>query len=85
MKLDERYLDLNYNGLHIQVKLEDEGVVLDVFKDDDNVATRSKFYEEFGLKIEEEWWIVVKAIYCSNTWIKIIKRCINVVCVRGYI
>tara|TARA_R100000664_G_C2683274_1_gene90365 strand:- start:435 stop:599 length:165 start_codon:yes stop_codon:yes gene_type:complete len=54
MKLDERYLDLNYNGLHIQVKLEDEGVVLDVFKDDDNVATRSKFYEEFGLKIEEE-------------------------------
>ena len=54
MSKNERYLDLNYNGLHIQVKLEDEGVVLDVFKDEDNVATKSKFYEDFGLKIEEE-------------------------------
>ena len=54
MKIDERYLDLDYNGLHIQVKLEDEGVVLDVFENGDNVATKSKFYEDFGLKIREE-------------------------------
>ena len=53
MKIDERYLDLDYNGLHIQVKLEDEGVVLDVFEDGDNVATKWKFYEDFGLKIGE--------------------------------
>ena len=54
MKIDSRYLDLNYNGLHIQVKLEDEGVVLDVFEDGDNIATKSKFYEDFGLELKEK-------------------------------
>ena len=53
MKIDERYLDLDYDGLHIQVKLDDEGVVLDVFKDGENVATKSKYYEDFGLIVKE--------------------------------
>lgn len=52
--MEERYLSLDVDGLHIQVKLEDEGVVLDVFKDDDVIATTYKFYNEFGLKIKEE-------------------------------
>ena len=53
--MSKRYLEIkNYKGLHIQVKLEDEGVVLDVFENGDNVATKSKFYEDFGLKIREE-------------------------------
>tara|TARA_R100000152_G_C6736315_1_gene160475 strand:+ start:376 stop:555 length:180 start_codon:yes stop_codon:yes gene_type:complete len=54
MKTDKRYLALDYNGLHIQVKLEDEGVVLDVFQNGENVSTTSKFYEDFGIeKIKE--------------------------------
>ena len=44
MKIDERYLDLDYNGLHILVKMEDEGIILDVFEDGDNVATNHKLY-----------------------------------------
>ena len=53
--MSKRYLEIkNYKGLYIQVKLEDEGVVLDVFENGDNVATKSKFYEDFGLKIRAE-------------------------------
>ena len=50
----KRYLSLDIDDLHIQVKLEDEGVVLDIFKDDEVIATTYKFYNEFGLKINEE-------------------------------
>ena len=53
MKIDERYLALDVNGLHIQVKLEDEGVVLDVFDDGEVIATTYKFYNEFGVSIAE--------------------------------
>ena len=52
-KIDERYLELNVNDLHIQVKLEDEGVVLDVFDNGEVIATTYKFYNEFGLTIKE--------------------------------
>ena len=52
--MEERYLSLDVDGLHIQVKLEDEGVVLDVFKDDDVIATTYKFYNEFGIKIKDD-------------------------------
>ena len=51
--MSNKYLDINYNGLYIQVKLDDEGVVLDVFKDENNVAKKSKFYEDFGVDIKE--------------------------------
>jgi len=50
----ERYLSLDIDDLHIQVKLEAEGVVLDIFKDDEVIATTYKFYNEFGLKINQE-------------------------------
>lgn len=58
MNIDERYLDLHiqtldYDGLHIQVKLDEEGVILDVFKDGENIVTKSKYYEDFGLIVKE--------------------------------
>lgn len=53
-KIDEKYLDLEYGGLHFQVKLDHEGVVLDIFKGEENVATTYKFYEDFGISIKEK-------------------------------
>lgn len=58
MNIDKRYLDLHiqtldYDGLHIQVKLDEEGVILDVFKDGENIVTKSKYYEDFGLIVKE--------------------------------
>ena len=47
--MEKQYLYLDYQGLNIQVKLDDEGVVLDVFKGEDNVATTYKVYEDFGI------------------------------------
>ena len=44
------YLDIPFTNFKIQVKLDDEGVVIDVFDDNgDVVATTYKFYEELGL------------------------------------
>tara|TARA_R110002020_G_scaffold31887_1_gene98813 strand:- start:207 stop:374 length:168 start_codon:yes stop_codon:yes gene_type:complete len=54
MKIDEKYLDLDYEGLHIQVKMETEGIVLDVFENGENVATTYKFYDDFNVEIKEE-------------------------------
>jgi len=54
MKLDNKYLDLNYEGLHIQVKMEEEGIILDVFENGENVATTSKFYDDFNVEIKEK-------------------------------
>ena len=46
-----KYSYLNCKGLEIQVKMEEEGVIIDVFEDDDCIATTCKTYEEFGLKV----------------------------------
>ena len=60
MKIDEKYLDLDYEGLHIQVKMETEGIVLDVFENGENVATTYKFYDDFNVEIKEEKWYTLK-------------------------
>ncbi len=49
--MENRYLELLYRSVLIQVKLEDDGVVLDVFNNKmENVATTSKLYEDFGIE-----------------------------------
>lgn len=52
--MDNKYLELVYNGLDISVKLDDEGVVLDVFEGDDVVATTYKTYDEFGVEVTDQ-------------------------------
>jgi len=54
-KMENRYLtiEMEINGQHIQVqvKLDDEGVVLDVFdENEEELETKAKTYEEFGIK-----------------------------------
>lgn len=44
------YIHLKYKDLDIQVKMEDEGIVIDVFKDEEVVATTWKLFTE----MEEE-------------------------------
>lgn len=47
----DKYLNLKYKGLDIQVKLDDEGVIIDVFDDNDEVvATTWKTYEDFNIE-----------------------------------
>ncbi len=49
--MKKKYITVKFDGLEIQAKLDDEGVILDVFKDDEVVATNWKTYNEFGVKI----------------------------------
>lgn len=58
--LSKRYLELQIDNYNIQVKLDDEGVVLDVFlvasdtdTDYEPIASTYKFYYEFGLEMTE--------------------------------
>lgn len=47
----KRYLNLQYGTLDIQVKLDEDGVVIDVFDETDEVvATTYKPYEDFDIK-----------------------------------
>ena len=50
--MDKQYINLSCKGLDFQVKLDDEGVVVDIFEGDENVATTYKFYDEFGLEVK---------------------------------
>ncbi len=51
--MDKRYLELKYNDVNIVVKLDDEGVIVDVWKDDQVVATTWKTYDEFSVAVED--------------------------------
>lgn len=54
-ELLKRYTTLKVNGLVFQVKVEDEGLVLDVFNEDEEVLESTyKFFHEIG--IEEVKW-----------------------------
>jgi hypothetical protein len=52
--MENKYITLVHEGLTIQAKLDDEGVVLDVFKNDEVVATTWKTYDEFGVTLEHQ-------------------------------
>jgi hypothetical protein len=45
-----RYMYLKHKKFIVQCKLEDEGVVLDIFEDDEVVGSTYKYYQEMGLK-----------------------------------
>jgi len=47
--MENKYINLVYKNLNIQVKLDTDGVVVDIFKGEDNVATTWKTYDEFGI------------------------------------
>jgi hypothetical protein len=45
-----RYVYLKHKKFIVQCKLEDEGVVLDIFEGDEVVGSTYKYYQEMGLK-----------------------------------
>lgn len=50
-ELLKRYITLNVRGLTFQMKMENEGVVLDILNEDDEVIeTTYKFFNEFGIE-----------------------------------
>ena len=50
---DERYIHLNLDGGQIQVKLDDEGVVVDAIGDDGEIIGSTwKLYDEMGIEIK---------------------------------
>jgi len=49
-----RYIYLNLDGGQIQVKLDDEGVVVDAFDDDGEcIDSTWKLYSEMGVEVKE--------------------------------
>ena len=52
MNKDKKYLDIYCNDLYIQVKMEEDGVVLDVFHNEENISTTHKLYEDFGYNVQ---------------------------------
>jgi len=57
-ELEDRYLmlDLDVDGReigYIQVKLDDDGVAVDVFKEGQSIGSTWKTYAEMGLEITE--------------------------------
>ena len=56
MNSERRYLRLRIpnTDLEVHTKLDDEGVVIDVWKKgcDEPIATTWKMYDEFGMKME---------------------------------
>ena len=54
MKKNNKYLRIEYQGLVIGVKSDDEGIILDVWKEGEIVATTWKTYNESGIVVEHE-------------------------------
>lgn len=50
---DERYIHLHLDGGEIQVKLDDEGVVVDAIGEDGEIIGSTwKLYDEMGIEIK---------------------------------
>jgi hypothetical protein len=53
MMTDERYIHLHLDGGQIQVKLDDEGVVVDAIGDDGEIIGSTwKLYSEMGVEVK---------------------------------
>ncbi len=49
----DRYVSLNMDGLVVDVKLDDEGVVVDAWQDGEVVASTYELYSEMGVQVKE--------------------------------
>ena len=49
----DRYVSLNIDGLVVDVKLDDEGVVVDAWQDGEVIASTYELYSEMGVQVKE--------------------------------
>jgi|6_EtaG_2_1085325.scaffolds.fasta_scaffold257628_2 hypothetical protein len=53
-KEEDRYIYLHLeDGIQIHVKLDDEGVVIDAWSDNEVIATTCKLYNEMGVEVNQ--------------------------------
>lgn len=52
-KMLDRYVSLNVDGLVVDVKLDDEGVVVDAWQDGEVIASTYELYSDMGVKVKE--------------------------------
>ncbi len=52
-KMLDRYVSLNVDGLVVDVKLDDEGVVVDAWQDGEVIASTYELYSEMGVQVKE--------------------------------
>ena len=51
--LKNKYIHLSVGGMEVQVKIEHEGIVVDVFEQEEVIATTYKFFHELGMEVKE--------------------------------
>ena len=51
--LENKYIHLSAGGMEVQVKIEHEGIVVDVFKQEEVIATTYRFFHELGIEVKE--------------------------------
>jgi len=49
----DRYVSLNVDGLVVDVKLDDEGIVVDAWQDGEVIASTYELYSEMGVQVKE--------------------------------
>lgn len=52
-KMLDRYVSLNVDGLVVDVKLDDEGVVVDAWQDGEVIASTYELYSDMGVQVKE--------------------------------
>ena len=52
--MKNKYINLPIaNNMEVQVKVEHEGIVVDVFEQEEVIATTYKFFHELGIEVKE--------------------------------
>ena len=52
--MENKYINLPIsNDMQVQVKVEHEGIVVDVFEQEEIIATTYKFFHELGIDVKE--------------------------------
>ena len=52
--MENKYINLPIsNDMQVQVKVEHEGIVVDVFEQEEVIATTYKFFHELGIDVKE--------------------------------